>query len=80
MVNVSGQQCTQICRILVGAATAAFVGQKFNAIDIVKYSRDGRRRIILGERDSAKSFRLPLAIKAHHFRNLAAIDLRRSKA
>src|ERR1700682_5777666 len=80
MMNVAGQQPAQICRVLMRAAAAAFVHEKFYAVDVAKYSRGSRWGFVFGERNAAKVLALALSIQAHHFRHLAAIDLRSGKA
>ena len=57
------------------AAAAAFVRQEFYAVDVAKYSSGNLWGFVFGERNAAKVVAPALSIQAHHFRNLAAIDL-----
>ena len=75
MMNVTGEQSAEICSILARTSTTTFVHQKFYPIDITQNSGGRSWRIIFDERNQAQILALALSVEAHHFGNLAAIDL-----
>jgi len=77
--NVTGEQSAEICSVLSRTAATTFVHQEFYAVDIAENSRSRHWRFIFGDRDRAQLVALALSIQAHHFCDLAAIDLRCGK-
>src|SRR5258708_1182124 len=79
MMNVTGEQSAEICSVLARTAATTFVHQEFYAVDIAENSRSRHWRFTFGERNRPQVVALALSIQAHHFCDLAAIDLRCGK-